>query len=149
MKSNKMQKSKPNSQDSMLVEATQFSIGPLPPPEEFAAYESTLPGSCERILQMAEREQQHRHEMDNKILENDSTLVKIKSGNLEIEKQYASMTSRNSLLGIISAATIGMGAVFGGIYFGINANATAGTVISVVGLSSIIGAFIYGTRRQK
>lgn len=34
--------------------------GPLPPASEFAAYERTLPSSAERILRMAERQQEHR-----------------------------------------------------------------------------------------
>lgn len=38
--------------------------GPIPPPEHFAQYESVLPGASERILAMAEREQEHRHHND-------------------------------------------------------------------------------------
>lgn len=38
--------------------------GSLVPPDEFAAYEGAVPGSAERILVMAEREQQHRQEQD-------------------------------------------------------------------------------------
>ena len=39
----------------------EFSSGPLPPPQFFQAYETTLPGAAERILTMAEREQKSRH----------------------------------------------------------------------------------------
>lgn len=35
--------------------------GPLPHPEHFALYDETLPGAAERILRMAEKEQDHRH----------------------------------------------------------------------------------------
>lgn len=35
--------------------------GPLPPPQDLAAYDAALPGSAERIVQMAERQQAHRH----------------------------------------------------------------------------------------
>ena len=34
---------------------TEFHQGPLPPPEDFAAYESVVPGGAERILALAER----------------------------------------------------------------------------------------------
>lgn len=35
--------------------------GPLPSPRQLREYEGTLPGGAERIFQMAEREQSHRH----------------------------------------------------------------------------------------
>lgn len=34
--------------------------GPLPHPDSFAGYENTLPGAADRILSMAEKEQNHR-----------------------------------------------------------------------------------------
>ena len=42
-----------------VVEAASFS-GPLPPPAMYSEYERALPGSAERILVMAEKEQNHR-----------------------------------------------------------------------------------------
>lgn len=35
--------------------------GPLPPPAHLAGYEAILPGSADRMLNMAEQEQQYRH----------------------------------------------------------------------------------------
>ena len=42
-----------------LVESAALSR-PLPPPAAYRAYDEVLPGSAERILRMAEREQDHR-----------------------------------------------------------------------------------------
>lgn len=42
--------------------------GPLPSPEMYAEYESAHPGSAERILQMAEKEQAHRHLNEGKMV---------------------------------------------------------------------------------
>jgi uncharacterized membrane protein len=50
-----------------MVESRQFS-GPLPAPEDFAKYEENLPGSAERILRMAEKQQEHRIESESKII---------------------------------------------------------------------------------
>lgn len=36
--------------------------GPLPAPDDFAFYNSVLPGAAERLMRMAELEQQNRHE---------------------------------------------------------------------------------------
>ena len=42
-----------------VAEAMSF-VGPLPPPTMYREYENALAGSAERILVMAEKEQNHR-----------------------------------------------------------------------------------------
>jgi uncharacterized membrane protein len=51
-----------------IAERVSYS-GPLPPSSELAQYERVLPGSAERILALAEKEVEHRHHADNKIIE--------------------------------------------------------------------------------
>ncbi|MDD2341423.1 MAG: DUF2335 domain-containing protein [Tolumonas sp.] len=46
---------------SMMIAETHQ--GPLPPARTLAGYEKVLPGAAERVMQMAEKEQAHRHEM--------------------------------------------------------------------------------------
>ena len=48
-------------------ESEEFS-GPLPPASMFGEYERVLPGSADRILRMAEKEQDHRIEWETKAL---------------------------------------------------------------------------------
>lgn len=50
------------------VERKTFS-GPLPAPEDFAAYKNVVPDAPERILAMAEKQQQHRIETERKIVD--------------------------------------------------------------------------------
>ena len=45
----------------IVVQRMEGFVGPLPHPEHFAHYDETLPGAAERILRMAEKEQDHRH----------------------------------------------------------------------------------------
>ena len=45
-----------------------YFAGPLPPPTLFEHYEKALPGSASRLLQLTEREQEHRHSWENKSL---------------------------------------------------------------------------------
>lgn len=54
--------SNPDLVAQMIIQQAGYS-GPIPPPSALAAYEEVLPGSAERILNMAEREQQHRHDI--------------------------------------------------------------------------------------
>jgi len=49
----------PELRTSVFSVLQKFHHGPLPPPEDFAAYEAVLSGACDRILSMAEAQQQH------------------------------------------------------------------------------------------
>ena len=49
------------------LEAQSFQ-GPLPPPSLFGQYEQILPGSADRILILAEKEQSHRHKWESDVL---------------------------------------------------------------------------------
>ncbi|HEX7002390.1 MAG TPA: DUF2335 domain-containing protein [Trueperaceae bacterium] len=40
--------------------------GPLPPAHELAGYDRVIPNGADRIMAMAEREQEHRHKMDDR-----------------------------------------------------------------------------------
>ncbi len=46
-------------QRELRITMTRFQ-GPIPPPEALAAYNALLPGAADRLLAMAEQEQQHR-----------------------------------------------------------------------------------------
>lgn len=49
--------SKPNNQHSVMNSSVMYQ-GPLPTPDAFAGYDNVLPGATERILTMAETDQQ-------------------------------------------------------------------------------------------
>lgn len=52
-----------------LVTRAVHYPGPLPPASEFRQYDEILPGAAERILLMAETEQKHRLQMQDKIID--------------------------------------------------------------------------------
>jgi uncharacterized membrane protein len=54
-----------------LFESYGFS-GPIPPPQIFAGYDKALPNGADRVMKMAEREQEHRHKMEDTIVGKES-----------------------------------------------------------------------------
>lgn len=46
--------------------------GPYPPPDLLRGYEDVLPGSADRIISMAERQQEHRHSLERTSVEGGS-----------------------------------------------------------------------------
>lgn len=103
--------------------------GPLPPPSILAGYEQVLHGAAERIVSMAEKEQEHRHSFDNKCQRTDS---------------------RDSLLGILCAFLLGIAALFAGVIVIMRVpnkvGAVTGSVLGISGIASIVATFIRGTK---
>ena len=54
-----------------VISHTQIYSGPLPSPEAFARYNEVLPNAADRILGMAEKEQEIRHEAQRGSITND------------------------------------------------------------------------------
>jgi len=50
------------------IQQTEQWTGPLPHPEALARFNEVVPGSADRIIAMAEREQAHRTEMQRSVL---------------------------------------------------------------------------------
>jgi uncharacterized membrane protein len=53
-----------------IVREDSFS-GPLPHPKHLAEYDRVLPGAANRIIAMAEKEQEHRHQWEDRSLKFD------------------------------------------------------------------------------
>lgn len=89
-----------------------------------------MPGSMERIVSMAEREQNHRHSVDDKIVASES---------------------RDGLLGIISAFTISIALIIAGTTVILKVPSTAATIVGGVidlsGIATIARVFISETRK--
>lgn len=56
-------------QTQQVVMHTQQWAGPLPPPAVLKQYDEVFPGLAGRIVASMEREQEHRHTVDRKLIE--------------------------------------------------------------------------------
>jgi uncharacterized membrane protein len=94
-----------------------------------AKYEEVCPGIANRIMAMAEKQSLHRQ---------------------IIEQTAINASSRNSTMGVIFAFIIAMSTLLVGAYCIVFLNKDLlGTLIGGVGLGSIVGTFIYGTRSNR
>lgn len=100
--------------------------GPLPDPEDYAAYEHVLPGSAERILAMAEKQAEHRQAQED-----------------HERGDEARAEARGSYLGFGAVVVIALLAAF-------LAGQGYSTAAGVIGTADIVGlaaVFIAGRRR--
>lgn len=105
-----------------------FYAGPLPPAEQIRAYEQVLPGSADRILRMAERQQEHR---------------------MELERMTVHEAANRSWWGlrlgfVIAVLVVGIGAA--AIFTG---HALAGFGVLIGEAAILAGVFVYGRDQQR
>ena len=121
------QKSTENGSRVRIIEQaiSQKYSGPLPPPKMLHDYDLVTPGFAERIVSMAEKEQGHRHSLEN-------TAV---NGAINKDKR----SQRYALFCIVFLSILCGGLIYSG-------HDTAGTVLGGATLVSLAALFITGKR---
>lgn len=113
---------------AVSFQEAKYFAGPLPEPQTLFEYNQVDPTAADRIIGMAEREAQHRHETERALLR---------------------IHGRNSTLGVISATFLGSLAIGGGAYGMIQGADLGGAGLALAGLASLLTIFITQHRRSK
>ena len=112
--------------------------GPLPPPEILQRYEEIHPGTAERVLQQFERETQHRHAIEKKIVDTQLEAQRAEIPALRLGQAFGLVIALGGILAgticIILAPTAG--------------HAWAGASIAGSSLATLVGVFIYGRKSK-
>lgn len=109
------------------VKITSHS-GPLPIPEDLSEYNNIIPNGADRIMAMAEKQQQHR---------------------IDLEKKVVGRQTFQSQLGQIFGLLIGLGAIGMGGYCTLQGHEIAGSILGTGGLTGLVSVFVLGKRAQK
>ncbi len=102
--------------------------GPLPSPDSLRKYSEIIPNGADRIMKMAEKQLDHRMEMEKKVLR--SQLIQ-------------------SNVGQFLAFAIGISALLVSGYCILHGHEISGSVIGAGGLIGLVTAFIQGRRNQE
>lgn len=105
---------------SAMVEMRQTFSGPLPRPADFKAYKEVLSNAPERILLMAEKQQQHR---------------------IDSEKRIIKADIRESIFGQVFAVLLVVLFLAAAVYLGINGHDWLAGIVAT--LSATISAIFY------
>ena len=110
--------------EALMIIRSEMYSGPIPPPEALARYEEIQPGAADRILKMAEKQQEHRMALETKAI----------GGQVDQSK-------RGQLFGFILVFVCIAVAVFFAVYFGMTAFAVTFLCVTMV---SVVGLFVTG-----
>lgn len=97
--------------------------GPLPLPRHLEQYDAVIPNGAERIMQMAENEQNHRHEMDKKVL-----------------PKHLNITKRGQVFGFIIALVV----IGSGSFLAYEGHETVGSILVGTTVVSLVSVFVIG-----
>ncbi|MGD0655383.1 MAG: DUF2335 domain-containing protein [Thermoguttaceae bacterium] len=103
--------------------SSSFS-GPLPPPNILEQYNKIVPGAAERIIAQAERQTEHRINIESKVIDSEIT----RSSN-----------------GLIAGTIVALACIIGGCLLVYAGHDWAGATIATASVVGLVGVFIYGT----
>lgn len=118
----------PEERVKVLSVFQRFHSGPLPDPETLTAYNSIIPNGADRIMQMAEKQLEHRIDLEN-----------------IVASSRESQSKRGQVFALIIAITFAGAGVFSIIKgYQIPATIAWGTT-----LVTIVSTFIHGKKHQR
>jgi uncharacterized membrane protein len=120
--------------DRTIIEAS-FRTGPIPDPITLEQYNRILPGAANRIVSMVEKEQEHRHRMQEKLID-----AQVNDTKQERDERR---------LGQTFGLSIGVVSIVAGSITAILASPIAGGFIGSAGVVGLVSVFVLGRREQQ
>lgn len=102
--------------------------GPLPDAETLIQYNTVIPEGADRIMKMAEKQQEHRMQIENKVINSQSS---------------------QSKLGQIFGLVIGVVGIASGTYLASIGETTVGGIIAGGTVVSLVSVFVLGKKVQR
>ena len=110
-----------------VIAGSSYS-GPLPPPDLLAGFNAVAPGAADRIIAMAESQEAHRQQLENK---------------------YQAAQSRRSWGGLISAFLLTAGFLYASYSLIVQGFGLYGVFLGGGTIVSVVTVFIVGTTSQR
>jgi uncharacterized membrane protein len=130
-KNDKIDKSNSGAKSVVGISATSqhFWAGPLPSPQILREFNEIVPGSADRIITMAEKQEDHRIEIESKVIESNI---------------------RNEKLGVISGLVIGLAGLSCATICALYGHDWVAGIIGGSTLVSLVSVFVIGkSKREK
>ena len=115
---------------------------PLPTPDELQAYEEILPGAAERIFRMAEAEQSHRVNRENRELD-------LQGSAIDYARTGVANQFKIGIMGSVFGFVLGLVGTVGGLALCWIGRWEAGLSAFFVALAVLVGLFLYEANARR
>ena len=164
------------SQSVEIVATAIYWQGSLPPPSMLQQYDDALPGAAERIMRIAEAEENQRIQAENRRIEQDDRRIAIEEQRvqqddrriaieeqrvrqddrridqddrrIEMEKASAAVASKRGYLGLAGAFALALLLIAIGAHAVVWGNPWVGVAVIGANIAGIAGIFVYGTNAR-
>ena len=136
------------SQSVESVATTIYWQGSLPPPSMLQQYDDALPGAAERIMRMAEAQENQRIQAENRRIEQDDRRIEQDDRRIEMEKASAAVASKRGYLGLAGAFALALLLIAIGAHAVVWGNPWVGVAVIGANIAGIAGIFVYGTNAR-
>ena len=113
---------------SVTMIQSRMHSGPLPDPDTLIKYDSVIPEGADRVMKMAEKQQEHRMKIESKVINSQSS---------------------QSKLGQIFGLIIGIVGIASGTYLASIGATYVGGIIAGGTVVSLVSVFVIGKRIQR
>lgn len=131
------QGSAPQIQSISATANIQTFQGPIPPPALLQQYNAIVPNAAERIIAMAEKENQHRHAQETQALQAN---IDAQRKQLELAETQTKATFRSDACGQFLGFLVSGGCIGGCIFLAMNGQPWVAATLAGLPLAGIIRA---------
>ncbi|MBI3903041.1 MAG: DUF2335 domain-containing protein [Nitrosomonadales bacterium] len=132
--------SQPQVQPINIAAGTQTQVyqGPIPPPEVLRGFDQLVPGTAERLINLAENESTHRRQMEKQAMDAN---ISAQQSQLRIGEYQSKAVFRSDTIGQAAGLVVSLACIAGAVYLGANGHEVTAGVLAAIPTAAVIRAF--------
>lgn len=120
------------------TQATQLYQGPVPHPDILEKFDRLVPGTAQRLFQLAEDESIHRRKQEEQA---NQANISAQQKQLSIAEYQSKAVFRSDCLGQLAGGLISLICIGGAIYLSLNNHEVVAAALAAIPTASVIQAF--------
>ena len=132
-------------QQIQVQHGTQVFQGPSPHPDILAGFDKLVPGTAQRLIQLAEDESLHRRKMEQQAM---SANVNAQKQNLELNEYQNKAVFKSDTIGQTFGLIVSLACIAGAIYLGLNNHQGTAIALAALPTAAVIRAFFINKHQQ-
>lgn len=122
----------------VTTQTTQLYQGPIPHPDVLARFDDRVPGTAQRLINLAIEESEHRRKMEEMSM---TANVSTQSRNVAIAEYQSKSVFRSDTISQILGAVVTTSCVVGAVYLSVTGHEAIAALLCAVPTGALIQAF--------
>lgn len=123
---------------SIQLQQHQIFEGPTPPPEVLERYDALVPGTAQRLIDLAVEESHHRRKLESNAQAAD---IEARNKQLEIASEQSKAVFRSDVIGQGAGIIVALCCIAGAVFLAISGRELAAAALAAIPTAAVIQAF--------